>query len=257
MSETPKALAVVAHPDDIEFMMAGTLLLLRDRGWEIHFWNLANGSCGSMKHSKEEIVALRREEAAEAATSAGAIWHEPLFDDLAIFYDQPSLARVSAVVRRINPSIVLTHSPRDYMEDHQNSCRLAVTAVFSKGIPNYETDPPVAHVEGPARVYHTLPHSLQDDLGRPARADCFINTETVLTEKRRLLEHHRSQNAWLEATQGMGGLPNEMETICRRIGTLSTRFTVAEGFVHHNPTGFCDPGFDPLGEALAARYYQP
>mgnify|MGYP000867140096 CR=1 FL=1 len=40
-------LAAVAHPDDIEFMMAGTLFLLKQAGAEIHLWNLANGCCGS------------------------------------------------------------------------------------------------------------------------------------------------------------------------------------------------------------------
>jgi LmbE family N-acetylglucosaminyl deacetylase len=42
-----KVLAAAAHPDDIEFMMAGTLLRLKDAGCEIHLWNLANGCYGS------------------------------------------------------------------------------------------------------------------------------------------------------------------------------------------------------------------
>ncbi|HEX5102756.1 MAG TPA: PIG-L family deacetylase, partial [Pirellulaceae bacterium] len=41
------ALAVAAHPDDIEFLMSGTLMLLRKAGYDIHYWNLANGCCGS------------------------------------------------------------------------------------------------------------------------------------------------------------------------------------------------------------------
>ena len=53
------ALAIGAHPADIEFMIAGTLLRLRDLGAEIHMWNLANGSCGTVVHTKDEIVRLR------------------------------------------------------------------------------------------------------------------------------------------------------------------------------------------------------
>ena len=41
------AFALVAHPDDIEFMMAGTLVLLGQLGYELHYMNLANGSAGS------------------------------------------------------------------------------------------------------------------------------------------------------------------------------------------------------------------
>jgi N-acetylglucosamine malate deacetylase 1 len=38
------AIAVAAHPDDIEFMMAGTLLLLKRAGYEIHYFNLLSGN---------------------------------------------------------------------------------------------------------------------------------------------------------------------------------------------------------------------
>ena len=41
MSRT--AFAVVAHPDDIEFHMAGTLLLLGQAGFELHTMTVANG----------------------------------------------------------------------------------------------------------------------------------------------------------------------------------------------------------------------
>ena len=39
--------AIAAHPDDIEFVMAGTLLHLRGDRYEIHYLNVANGCCGS------------------------------------------------------------------------------------------------------------------------------------------------------------------------------------------------------------------
>ena len=41
------AIAIGAHPDDVEFYMAGTLLLLKQAGYEIHYLNLASGNCGS------------------------------------------------------------------------------------------------------------------------------------------------------------------------------------------------------------------
>ena len=42
-------LAIAAHPDDIEFLMAGTLLQLRRRGWSLHCLNLASGNLGSTR----------------------------------------------------------------------------------------------------------------------------------------------------------------------------------------------------------------
>lgn len=48
-SSSPSAIAIGSHPDDIEFMMAGTLLLLKEAGSQIHYLNLSIGNCGSQK----------------------------------------------------------------------------------------------------------------------------------------------------------------------------------------------------------------
>ena len=55
-----RALAIAAHPDDIEFYMAGTLLLLKGAGWEIHYLNLSSGNCGSAVMSAAKSRATRR-----------------------------------------------------------------------------------------------------------------------------------------------------------------------------------------------------
>ncbi|GAG25017.1 unnamed protein product, partial [marine sediment metagenome] len=69
------AFAVGAHPDDIEFMMAGTLLLLREAGYELHYMNLGSGSCGTAELSREDIIRIREKEARAAAVLIGAIFH--------------------------------------------------------------------------------------------------------------------------------------------------------------------------------------
>jgi N-acetylglucosamine malate deacetylase 1 len=122
----PSALAIAAHPDDIEFVMAGTLLLLRRAGWEIHCLNVASGSLGSLTQSPVEIARVRRREAQAAARLLDAVWHPPICADMEVFYDNATLRRVCAVVREARPDVVLTHSPQDYMEDHMNTARLAV-----------------------------------------------------------------------------------------------------------------------------------
>ena len=63
----PSALAIFAHPDDIEFVAAGTLLLLKKEGWDIHYMNLCSGNGGSVQMTSEETAAKRLEEAKEAA----------------------------------------------------------------------------------------------------------------------------------------------------------------------------------------------
>jgi len=66
------AMAIGAHPDDIEFCMAGTLLKLRDAGWEIHALNLATGNCGSAVNSAAKTRRTRGAEARAAAKELGA-----------------------------------------------------------------------------------------------------------------------------------------------------------------------------------------
>ena len=111
-------LAIAAHPDDIEFLMAGTLVLLGEAGYGLHYMNLANGCCGSTEVDAATIAGIRQDEARQAAASIGAEFHESICNDLEIFYDQATLARVASVIRLVQPTIVLTHGPSDYMEDH-------------------------------------------------------------------------------------------------------------------------------------------
>jgi N-acetylglucosamine malate deacetylase 1 len=247
------ALAIAAHPDDIEFMMAGTLLLLKQAGAEIHMWNLANGSCGTVRYEREAIVRLRAAEAAASADLAGATLHPALVDDLAIFYEPGILAKVAAGIRIIKPEILLIPSPEDYMEDHTNTCRLAVTAAFARGMPNFVTDPPMPARDGAMALYHALPHGLHDGLRRPVQPEYYVNVEPMLAEKRAMLACHETQKAWLDVSQGMDSYLLEMEAMCRQVGTLSGRCVLAEGWRRHSHLGFASPDFDPLAEMLGDR----
>ena len=169
------AIAIAAHPDDIEFAMAGTLLRLQDVGAEIHMWNLANGCYGTAIHSYDEIVAMRWQEAQDAATVAGATMHPPITDDLSIMYDTALIAKVAAVIRQVKPQIILTHSPQDYMEDHMNTSRLAVSGAFVRGMTNCISDPPQDVWSGETVIYHGMPHGLRDPLRRLIRPGMYVD----------------------------------------------------------------------------------
>ena len=136
-----RALAIGAHPDDIEFLMAGTLILLRNAGWEIHYLNLSAGDLGSLAWNAAQTARIRRGEAQAAARLLHAVWHPPMCRDLQIFYDDRTLRKLCALIREVRPAVILTHSPQDYMEDHMNTSRLAVTAAFARGARNYRTTP--------------------------------------------------------------------------------------------------------------------
>lgn len=253
----PTAFAVAAHPDDIEFVMAGTLIQLRDAGYEIHYMNIANGSCGSQETSAEETIRIRREEARDAAKSIGAHFHDSLTNDLEIFYEQRLLTRLASIMREVAPEIVLTHSPSDYMEDHMNACRLAVTAAFARGMPNYPASPPRPHVEQDVTIYHAQPHGNRDPLGNPVRPTLFIDVKSVLDQKAAMLGCHKSQKQWLDASQGLDSYIDTMKDLMREVGSMSGKFEYAEGWRRHLHLGFCGPDADPLRAALGQHCYMP
>jgi len=252
-----RAFAVAAHPDDIEFQMAGTLILLQRAGYEIHYLNIATGSCGTAELSRDEIVRVRRGEALAAAAHIGAVYHESLVDDLAIFYEASLLAQVAAVMRAVAPEILLVQSPQDYMEDHQNAARLAVSAAFARAMINFATDPPTAPVTQPVTVYHAQPHGNRDPLRQLVTPDLYVDVTGVIEIKRAMLAHHSSQKTWLDHTQGMDAYLDTMQQICRETGEMSGRYTYAEGWRRRLHLGFCDEGADPLSSALRNQICQP
>jgi LmbE family N-acetylglucosaminyl deacetylase len=246
----PSALAIFAHPDDIEFVAAGTLLLLKERGWDIHYINLCNGHGGSVQMDGKTTAAKRLAEAQEAAQILGATFYPPISEDLELIYSVPMLKKVASVVRQAKPSVVLTHAPSDYMEDHMEACRLAVTAAFAHGIPNFDCDPPQEAFFHDVTVYHAMPHGLCTPLRVTVEADAFVDTTSVHAQKRRALAAHESQKHWLDVSQGMDSYLMSMDEAAQKVGKLSGSFAYAEGWRRHLHLGFSAIESDPLKDAL-------
>jgi LmbE family N-acetylglucosaminyl deacetylase len=137
------------------------------------------------------------------------------------------------------------------MEDHMNASRLAVTAAFAHAMPNFETDPPVEPFPGDVTVYHTMPHGLSDGLRRPVEPDFFVDTSSVIDRKLEALSAHRSQQGWLDASQGMSSYLETMLETSRRLGAMSGACEHAEGWRRRLHWGFSASEIDPLADALA------
>jgi LmbE family N-acetylglucosaminyl deacetylase len=246
-------LAVGCHPDDIELMMSGTLFLLRDAGWEVHYVNLANGGCGADRQSTARVVRMRRAEAREAATLLGAVFHESWVNDLEVLYEPRLVRRVTALVREVKPRIILTQSLEDYMEDHMNAALVTVTAAFCRGMRNFHSVPRRPPFSGDVMVYHGTPHILTDAMRRPIVPEMYVDVGSVLERKRNMLACHRSQKEWLDHSQGFDSYLQTMEQITADVGRLSGRFTHAEGWRRHSHVGFSARDGNPLADALGDR----
>jgi LmbE family N-acetylglucosaminyl deacetylase len=252
MSEARTVFAVGAHPDDVEFNMAGTLSLLAKAGFEPHMMNVSRSSLDSNELPEPEITRIRRQEAERSASVIDAVYHPPIADDLLILYSEPLLREMVAVVREIRPAIVLLPSLNDYMEDHTNTARLVVTACFSRAMRHFRSIPPRDATEQDVYLYHAQPHLNRDGMRQLVVPSLFINVTGEMDTKLDMLGCHESQRQWLDETQGLDDYLESMRRSGAEVARMSNRpsWEYAEGFRQHSHVGFSAVDRDILAEVL-------
>ena len=224
-------LSLGAHPDDAEFFCAGTLALLRKKGWKIHIATMTPGDCGTVEYSREEISRIRRAEAAKAASLLDGSYHCLEYDDIFIMYDRPTLVKAIDLLRKIRPSIVFTCSPADYMVDHEMASKIAQTACFACGVVNIET-PGVEPFEPIPCLYYFDPADGKDKLGTQIKPSTIVDITSVMQTKEKMLCCHESQRNWLLKHHGMDDYVISMKKLGEKRGEqIGSRF--AEGFRQH------------------------
>jgi LmbE family N-acetylglucosaminyl deacetylase len=242
-------LSVLAHPDDAEFLCVGAMArLAREHGWEVHIASMTPGDCGSAELPAEEIAAIRRAEGARAAALLGATYHCVEERDLLIFYAERPLERVTRLLRGVRPRIVLTHSPADYMLDHEMTSAVVRAATFAAPAPNFQAGkghpPPLPHVP---HLYYCDPIEGNDALGRPVEAAFRVDVGGVMDLKAAMLSAHASQRDWLLKHHGMDQYVESMKDWCARRGR-EAGVAFAEGFRQHLGHGY--PRDNLLGQLL-------
>ncbi len=243
-------LSVLAHPDDAEFLCAGALARLAgEHGWEVHVASMTPGDCGSAERPAEEIAAIRRAEGASAAKLIGATYHCLEERDLLIFYNEQALERVTRLLRQVRPRIVLTHSPADYVLDHEMTSTLVRAAAFAAPIPNFLAGrglgPPLDQVP---HLYYCDPIEGKDALGREVEPGLVVDVSGVIEMKAAMLKAHASQRDWLLKHHGMDQYVQAMRDWSAHRGkALGVAF--AEGFRQHR--GHSYPQDDLLGRLLS------
>ena len=224
-------LAIVAHPDDVEFACAGTLALLKEKGWHIEIATMTAGDCGSMKYSREEISEIRKKEASNAAKLLNANYHCLECDDIFLMYDRQTLLKTISLIRKVRPKLVLTMSPSCYMVDHETTSRLVQTACFSGGIVNIKIEDTAPYYFIPY-LYYLDPMEGKDIFGKEVKASAIVNISSVMNVKEKMLLCHKSQQSWLLAHNGMDEYILTMKELSEKRGNeISTKY--AEGFRQH------------------------
>ena len=223
-------LGIFAHPDDAEIMCTGTLSLLKKAGWSVHIATMTPGDKGSAEYSREDISRIRKSEAAESAKLLNATYHCLEFEDVYIMYDRESINRTTSLIRKIKPSLVFTHSPNDYMIDHETTSKIVQTACFSAGIKNMEiTEKPFEPIP---HLYYCDSMEAKDILGRPIYTSMFVDITSEMLMKEKMLSCHASQRNWLLVHHKM----DEYILSMKRFGEFRGKeinVKYAEGFRQH------------------------
>jgi len=141
------ALAVGAHPDDVEFGCGATLAKWAVAGCRVHHLVLTDGSKGSWDADDDrhgDLVTTRRAEQREAARRLGGDDVDFLdFVDGELESGRAQMLEVCRVLRRVRPAVVLGHDPwRRYRihPDHRHAGWLVVDAVAAAREPRFHPD---------------------------------------------------------------------------------------------------------------------
>ena len=229
------ALGIFAHPDDAEMMCSGTMSLLKKEGWAVHIATMAQGDKGTAEYTREEISIIRKKEASAAAELLGGTYHCLDFEDVYIFYNREAINKTTALLRKIQPSVVFTASPEDYMVDHEMTSQIVQTACFSCGIKNMEV------IEKPFEpvpyLYYCDAMDGKDKLGNPVQPEIYVDISEEMPLKEKMLACHASQRNWLLKHHKVDEYILSMKSFARMRGKeINTRY--AEGFRQHLGHGY-------------------
>ena len=150
----------MAHPGDTEIFCAGALARLQEIGFDIHIATMTPGDCGSKHQSPSDIARVRLEEARAAASRVRGGYSCLDCRDLQITYDPPTIRKAVELLRQVDPAIVITHSPQDYLLDHEITSLAVRNACFAAPVPNFHTGrlpgrPPTGGI--PLDLYYASP----------------------------------------------------------------------------------------------------
>jgi len=191
------AMAIVAHPDDIEFSCVGTMARWRRMGSRIVYVLCTSGEVGISQNgmTKEKAAAIREQESIEAAKIAGV-------NDVVFIREPDGLLQATIElrkklvreIRRYRPEVVITGDPtivwaeENYINhpDHRAAATAALDAVFpAAGQPNLfeELEQEGLFAHKPRKVFA----SVWGD------ANYFVNIEETIDIKVAALRAHKSQ----------------------------------------------------------------
>jgi len=229
---TPRiALAVGAHPDDVEFGAGGTLAKWAAHGCTIHHVVLTDGSKGTWDPNADTaaLVVSRQREQVEAHRRLGGTGETHVVFcgrvDGELVADTDLRSEVARVIRQVKPDVVLGHDPwKRYRlhPDHHAAGRVVCDAIVAARDPHFHRD----HGLAPHRPSELL-------LWEADEVDHVEDITTSLETKLWALEAHESQfESTMHATDE-AALDAFRQRVRDRSADIGTLISVEAGEAFH------------------------
>ena len=117
-----QVLVISAHPDD-EIACAGTLMKLKDKGYEINELILTGGGEGGSVEEREKEM----KKAGEFLGMKKIVFLNQ--EDLGLTYSKDLMTKVMSVVRKISPEVVILMNKNDFHPDHRAAFEIGIEAI--------------------------------------------------------------------------------------------------------------------------------
>lgn len=192
-----RIMAFGAHPDDIEFVCAGTLAKYHQAGHTVAMAVSTNGEVGSPDLSKAKIAAIREREARASAALIGAEFFWMGYPDEFLFNTAEVRLHYIDVIRLFRPDIIICpDKDADYHPDHTTTGQIVWDTHVMATVPNINT--PAPPCEKIADIFYA------DTIAAVNfRPEFYVDITTQWETKAAMIASHVSQEAWMMNQYGV------------------------------------------------------
>ena len=214
-----RAMVIVAHPDDIDFGMAGTVAALTSAGCHVAYCLATSGEAGDddMSHTPDELAAMRQAEQTAAAAKVGVSdLHWLGHPDGMVVADLGLRRDIARAIRISRPDVVMCQTTVPNWDhiyishpDHLATATAALAAVYPDAR-NPRAFPELLD-EG------HKPHSVTEVWLTGTEPNRYVDITDTFERKMAALREHHSQVAqfdeldervreWCTSTAELGGM---------------------------------------------------
>jgi N-acetylglucosamine malate deacetylase 1 len=175
------ALAIAAHPDDVELSVGGTLARLAIAGYKTGILDLTRGEAGT--RGTPEIRAI---ESTRAAQILGLSLRENLnLGDSHVWVNEETRIKLVRALRRIRPRVIFTQYWDDPHPDHAHTSQLVREAAHLSGVMKYDSELGQERWRPSCVAYFLFP--------RTVAASFIVDISETREQKWRAIQVHASQ----------------------------------------------------------------